>query len=106
MTPEHLSHQRIPLLNLAGPGHIEFIHQILHPGLLGDVLLGILPEIPLRDTLLSLFEDEKTLADTVAAALRQIEEKDYDTELTARGISGERIRHYGFAFAGKTVLIG
>ena len=51
-------------------------------------------------------EDEKTPADTVAAALRQIEEKDYDTELTARGISGERIRHYGFAFAGKTVLIG
>ena len=26
--PEHLSHQRISLLNLAGPGHIEFIHQI------------------------------------------------------------------------------
>ena len=51
-------------------------------------------------------EEEETLADTVAAALRQIEEKAYDTELTARGISGERIRHYGFAFAGKTVLIG
>lgn len=50
-------------------------------------------------------EEEETLADTVAAALRQIEEKAYDTELTARGISRERIRHYGFAFAGKTVLI-
>ena len=51
-------------------------------------------------------EEEETLADTVAAALRQIEEKAYDTELTARGISRERIRHYGFAFAGKTILIG
>ncbi len=51
-------------------------------------------------------EDEDTLADTVTAALRQIEDKAYDTELTARGISRERIRHYGFAFEGKTVLIG
>lgn len=51
-------------------------------------------------------EEEETLVDTVAAALRQIEEKAYDTELTARGIPRERIRHYGFAFAGKTVLIG
>ncbi len=51
-------------------------------------------------------EDEKTLADTVSAALRQIDEKAYDMELAARGISRERIRHYGFAFEGKTVLIG
>lgn len=51
-------------------------------------------------------EEEETLADTVAAALRQIEEKAYDTELAVRGILRERIRHYGFAFAGKTVLIG
>ena len=40
------------------------------------------------------------------AALRQIEEKAYDTELIASGISRERIRHYGFAFEGKAVLIG
>lgn len=48
----------------------------------------------------------KTLADTVMAAFRQIEEIACDTEPTAHGISGERIRHYGFVFARKTVLIG
>ena len=51
-------------------------------------------------------EDEDTLEDTVKAALRQIGEKEYDSELTARGIPKERIRHYGFAFEGKRVLIG
>ena len=51
-------------------------------------------------------EDEAALADTVSAALRQIEEKAYDMELAAWGVSPERILHYGFAFEGKTVLIG
>lgn len=51
-------------------------------------------------------EDEGTLADTVKAALAQIREKAYDTELTALGIGKDRIRHYGFAFEGKKVLIG
>ena len=50
--------------------------------------------------------DEKGLSDTVAAALKQIEEKDYDSVLLSRGISKDRIRHYGFAFEGKKVLIG
>ena len=51
-------------------------------------------------------EDEASLADTVNAALAQITEKAYDSELAARGISRDRIRHYGFAFEGKKVLIG
>ena len=49
---------------------------------------------------------EKSLEQTVENALRQIDEKEYDTELLARGIKKERIRHYGFAFRVKKVLIG
>lgn len=48
---------------------------------------------------------EKDLSDTAQAALDQIEEKDYASVLTARGIARARIREYGFAFCGKKVLI-
>ena len=48
---------------------------------------------------------EKSLTDTAESALKQIADKNYDAELLARGISTDRIRHYGFAFEGKKVLI-
>ncbi len=49
---------------------------------------------------------EADLEATVKNALAQIKTKGYDTELLARGIPQERIRHYGFAFEGSHVLIG
>ena len=48
---------------------------------------------------------ENSLEETVAAALKQTEEKNYDAELIKRGVKAENIHHYGFAFKGKEVLI-
>ena len=48
---------------------------------------------------------ENSLEETVEAALKQIEEKNYDAELINRGVNKENIHHYGFAFKGKEVLI-
>ena len=49
---------------------------------------------------------EQNLEETVAAALAQIEEKQYEKGLITRGIERKRIKKYGFAFLGKEVLIG
>ena len=38
-------------------------------------------------------------------ALKQIEDKKYETELLDQGIPAERILKYGFAFEGKECLI-
>ena len=73
-----------------------------------DVILN--PRNLDRDAMILEFKvketEEKTLQETVQKALAQIEIKKYDAELKERGISKERIRHYGFAFEGKKVLIG
>ena len=49
---------------------------------------------------------EANLEETLAAAKKQIEEKQYAAELISRGIAEERIHSYGFVFEGKQVLIG
>lgn len=49
---------------------------------------------------------EKGLEETVKHALNQIEEKQYAVQLILEGMRPDQIRKYGFAFAGKTCLIG
>ena len=51
-------------------------------------------------------EEEESLQETVQAALMQIQEKQYDAELSELHIKSNQIHHYGFAFEGKKVLIG
>ncbi len=72
---------------------------LLEPRRVGED--GIIMEFKVRDP-----GEEKTLQDTVQEALRQIADKRYEVTLLEKGVPAERIRKYGFAFEGKTVLIG
>ena len=49
---------------------------------------------------------EQDLEETVKKALMQIEEKQYAAQLISDGITPDKIKKYGFAFQGKTCLIG
>ncbi|SFQ24351.1 PD-(D/E)XK nuclease superfamily protein [Lachnospiraceae bacterium XBB1006] len=51
------------------------------------------------------YDGENELVDTAANALKQIEEKKYETDLLEKGVSAEKIYKYGFAFEGKKCLI-
>lgn len=72
---------------------------ILEP--LYDTDNAIILEFKIHDS-----DEEETPADTVQAALEQIDRMEYSSSLLAKGIAPERIRKYGFAFEGKKVLIG
>ena len=62
---------------------------------------GIILESKVRDP-----KKEASLDEKLASALDQVWDKHYAQSLKERGIPEERIRCYGFAFEGKTVLIG
>ena len=49
---------------------------------------------------------EKELKETVANALSQIDEKQYEAEFIAKSFAPEQIKKYNFAFKGKECLIG
>ena len=61
---------------------------------------AVIMEFKIRDS-----QEEASLEDTADAALKQIEKQQYKAALENKGIPGERIWRYGFAFEGKEVLI-
>lgn len=62
---------------------------------------GIILEFKVRDN-----DEEKTLDETVKAALKQIDEQNYAAVLINEGVAEDKIKKYGFAFEGKKVLNG
>ena len=65
-------------------------------------LPGIILEFKIYD---EEYDGEKNLSDTADNAIKQINEKHYETDLLEKGLPAEKILKYGFAFQGKKVLI-
>ena len=81
----------------SGFGRYDIMLEPVHPGKDDAIIIEFKVFNPRK---------EKTLEEAVISALTQIEEKQYEASLIAKGISKENIRKYGFAFEGKNVLIG
>ncbi len=63
------------------------------------------PAIIMEFKVIAKDDGEKTLEETAGNALKQIEDKKYETELINAGIPRQNILKYGFAFEGKQCLI-
>ena len=81
----------------SGFGRYDIMLEPVHPGKDDAIIIEFKVFNPRK---------EKTLEEAVISALTQIEEKQYEASLIAKGIPKENIRKYGFAFEGKNVLIG
>lgn len=91
--------------------YMSLIYEISGDEIIVEVYLGDRPHSFYRmktdgSGLEKIGEVQQLLADTVEEALLQIQKKNYQAALLAKGIPEERIRKYGFAFCGKKVLIG
>lgn len=91
--------------------YMSLIYEISGDEIIVEVYLGDRPHSFYRmktdgSGLEKIGEVQQLLADTVEEALLQIQKKNYQTVLVAKGIPEARIRKYGFAFCGKKVLIG
>ena len=109
LAPEHFYHGFV--LGLLVDMRSEYIVRSNRESGFGRYDVVIEPKDKTKDAFILEFkvhdpDDEKNLEDTVNAAKKQIEDKQYAVELENAGIQKGNIYSLGFAFEGKKVLIG